>query len=499
MAIARVLERIARSKSVLFQLLKPNSLLQMSSVVTVSNEFNIEKIFAVREVSAAVLNISGRQRMLSQRSALFALRLTLATSTQNRESLQKKLCETLDLMERSHESLINGDLTLNLSGALSPAISKIYYEAPYQLNSRVRDFLEAGRKLARIPADALNCNNPYLQHLLHTSEGDLLEALDAAVLQYQKEKEQQEKAIDLYQAKLYKDTCTAMAVAQARSQALSDTITKLQQTQIQLIQAEKLSGLGQLVAGVAHEINNPLGFISGNIQYAKMYVSDLIEVLELYQHHYPDPHPEIKDFSQSVELDYTLVDLPKLLDTMNLGVERIKEVVLSLRNFSRLDEVKPSLIDLHECIESTMTILRYRFKSDAPSSPINIVKEYTALPKIDCYPGQINQVLINLVGNAIDALEGVSENPTIVIRTKPMATDPGWVEIQIEDNGSGVSEELQQNLFKPFFTTKSVGKGTGLGLSISHQIIVERHGGNLIYRSRPGGGSEFTIQLPLRQ
>jgi PAS domain S-box-containing protein len=308
----------------------------------------------------------------------------------------------------------------------------------------------------------------------------------------------------------------AEARERAKSKELEQTLQELRQTQAQLIQSEKMSSLGQLVAGIAHEINNPISFIYGNVDYASAYIQNLLHLIKCYQQHYPNPPAVIKSEMEAAEFEFLLDDLPNLLNSMKLGAERICEIVQSLRNFSRLDEAEIKAVNLHEGIDSTLLILQHRLKAQGKHTEIQVLKEYADLPRIECYPGQLNQVFMNLLSNAIDALEenrvkSNSERPTdlpyIWIRTELKeddslyGTDRGrsWVLIRIADNGSGMSEAVHRRLFDPFFTTKPVGKGTGLGLSISYRIVVEKHKGHLLVNSQLGQGTEFIIELPLRQ
>lgn len=295
-------------------------------------------------------------------------------------------------------------------------------------------------------------------------------------------------------------------------------LQKLHSYQTQLIQKEKMSSLGQLVAGVAHEINNPINFVYGNIAYANQYTQDIMELLQLYEQKYPKLVPEILEKTQTMDLDFVKNDLPKLLESMKLGAERIRNLVLSLRNFSRLDEAEMKSVKLHEGIDNTLLILQNRLKATPGRSEIRLVKKYGHLPKVECYSGQLNQVFMNLIANAIDALEESrlpnsqvsAAPPTITISTdlKEVSNDKNNAKpsslithavITITDNGSGMTQAVRRHLFDPFFTTKSVGKGTGLGLSISYQIVVEKHNGCIEFTSAPGQGTEFTILIPIRQ
>lgn len=304
-----------------------------------------------------------------------------------------------------------------------------------------------------------------------------------------------------------------------KNQCLSDALEQLQQAQTQLIQTEKMSSLGQMVAGIAHEINNPINFIYGNLTHADGYCSDLLGLVDCYQQHYPEPVAAIADEMAAIEFDFLKDDLHKLLQSMKVGADRIRQIVLSLRNFSRLDEAEMKPVDIHEGIDSTLLILHHRIKGNDNHSAIQIVKEYGSLPKITCFASQLNQVFMNILSNALDALElksrklpGVKHKaeavaslptafpfasdctaPTIRIRT---AMKDDTVHIWIADNGSGIPEKAQSHLFDPFFTTKEIGKGTGLGLSISYSIVVDKHGGQLSVVSEPGQGTEFAIAIP---
>ncbi len=288
-----------------------------------------------------------------------------------------------------------------------------------------------------------------------------------------------------------------------KAAALEQALEELKRNKSQLIQSEKMSSLGQLVAGVAHEINNPVNFIYGNIEHANTYTQDLLKLLRLYQQHYPDPHPEIQDEAEAVEIDFVIEDLPKLLASMKVGAERIQKIVLSLRNFSRMDEAEMKDVNIHEGIDNTLMILQNRIKVKPNFPGIQIIKNYTDLPLVECFPGQLNQVFMNILSNAIDALEektnlsGNAETPTIWIDTK--LSHKGRVLIKIADNGTGIPEQVQKRLFDPFFTTKPVGSGTGLGLSISYQIVTEKHRGQLQCNSWLGERTEFTIEIPLKQ
>ncbi|MDX2096510.1 MAG: ATP-binding protein [Leptolyngbyaceae cyanobacterium bins.59] len=297
------------------------------------------------------------------------------------------------------------------------------------------------------------------------------------------------------------------------TQTLNELIQRVRQllleqkaAELQLIQNEKMSSLGQLVAGVAHEINNPVNFIHGNLDHAQEYSEDLVRLITLYERYYSNPPLEIQDERDRIDLDFLVGDLAKLLQSMKTGTDRIRNIVLSLRNFSRLDESSFKSVDIQEGIESTILLLQHRLKATPERPAIKLVRDYQPLPMVECYPGQLNQVFMNLISNAIDALEEHHQkssfdarltNPMqIQIQTEQLNTE--WVAIRIADSGPGIPSEIRDQLFNAFFTTKPMGKGTGLGLSISQQIIVEKHKGRLFDSSNPEQGAEFTIELPIQ-
>ncbi|AFZ12078.1 multi-sensor signal transduction histidine kinase [Crinalium epipsammum PCC 9333] len=344
-------------------------------------------------------------------------------------------------------------------------------------------------------------------------------------------------AIALQQSELYQQVQTELTERKQAEAALRQSennlkeqamqlrlaLNDLQSAQSQLIQSEKMSSLGQLVAGVAHEINNPVNFISGNINHASQYIQDLLNLVQLYQKNYPNPAEEIQEETEAIDLEFLVEDLPKMLDSMRIGTSRIREIVLSLRNFSRHDEAEKKPVDIHEGIDNTLLILQHRLKPNSNNPGVQVIKNYSDLPQVDCYAGQLNQVFMNIISNAIDALEEQPSPRIITISTElVIKSELGvWscelsnnlsnnllahnyinekskgVLIRISDNGSGIPEAVQKKIFDPFFTTKSVGKGTGMGLSISYQVVVDRHGGQLTCLSTPGVGTEFLIAIPL--
>ncbi|MBF2068054.1 MAG: PAS domain-containing sensor histidine kinase [Calothrix sp. C42_A2020_038] len=298
------------------------------------------------------------------------------------------------------------------------------------------------------------------------------------------------------------------AETQLRQQTrqLEETLQELQRTHSQLVQQEKMSSLGQLVAGVAHEINNPVNFIHGNLAYVEQYTQNLLDFIQ-YQQNFPDDVAGIQAQAEELELEFLQEDLSKILRSMKIGTQRIREIVLSLRNFSRMDEAEFKAVDIHEGIDSTLLILQHRLKATTQRPEIQVVKDYSVLPLVECYAGQLNQVFMNILANAIDALEEadikrLSEN----IKSEPhqisistSVIDTKWVEITITDNGLGMPDNIRKRIFDPFFTTKPVGKGTGMGMSISYQIITDKHNGNIECFSTSGVGTKFIIQIPIQQ
>ncbi|MEQ8385719.1 MAG: ATP-binding protein [Coleofasciculus sp. A1-SPW-01] len=303
--------------------------------------------------------------------------------------------------------------------------------------------------------------------------------------------------------------------ARQQAQQLEEALEKLKQTQSQLIQSEKMSSVGQLLAGIAHEINNPVNFIYGNLVHTREYVNSVLQVLALYQKHCPVEIPEIEAVIEEEDIEFIVEDLPKMVSSMQIGANRIRDIVLSLRNFSRLDEQQMQSVDIHQGLDSTLLILHNRLKAKAERPEIQVIKNYGDLPPVMCYGSQLNQVFMNLIANAIDAFDNQPEPRQITISTAVQsgeywqkqgilsecdrASQTPWAVITIADNGPGMPKATQDHLFDPFFTTKPTGKGTGLGLSIAHNIIVEKHQGQIRCISQEGKGTQFIVAIPLVQ
>jgi signal transduction histidine kinase len=286
--------------------------------------------------------------------------------------------------------------------------------------------------------------------------------------------------------------------------SLKQTLEELKQAQSQIIQSEKMSSLGRMVAGIAHEINNPVHVVQGNLFHINLYVQHLLDLLHLYKKKCSCSISEIEKKSKDIDLDFILEDLPQVFKSMEIAGQRITDIVQSLKRFSHLDQSEKKLVDLHNGLDDTLFLLKNRLKSYDARQEIQVIKEYNLLPEIECYPGLLNQVFMNILDNAISALrlqeaQMTSRDdlfcPQIVIQS---SINEGWVIVCIKDNGPGVTSDIQSKLFDPFFTTKPIGEGTGLGLSVSYQIIVEKHQGHLTCHSIPGEGTEFIIKIPIR-
>lgn len=484
-----------------FQWLKNLLYLHLLPIVTLNTCCKQDKMITTQEINLAIIKISGRQMMLCQRSALMALKLVGTTQKLAQDQLIEELLAAVDLMEASHLGLINGNPKMKLPGQPSEAVLAIYFNAPLYLDCQIQEYIAQVRALAwqaRSSSSQLTLENPHLQAILQTETG-LNKALEVLVNQYQKESEAVVESLEKQQVEINYKSCASAAAAYVYAQQREQTLQDLRGMQTQLIQTEKLASIGQMVAGVAHEINNPVSFIYGNLRYASDYVRDLLDLLNLYQQYYKEPIPVVQTKIKEIDLAFLLQDLPKVLHSMEVGADRVRQIVVSLRNFSRHDQIFIQSVDLHEGIDSTLLILQSRLKVRCNRPAIEVIKEYGNLPTFECCPGQLNQVFMNLLSNAIDAINDLAEHQGyITIRTSVNADYSGII-IQIADNGSGMTPETRSQLFTPFFTTKPLGKGTGLGLSISRQIIVETHGGSLECESKLGRGTEFKIEIPLQQ
>jgi signal transduction histidine kinase len=309
-------------------------------------------------------------------------------------------------------------------------------------------------------------------------------------------------SLQIAQIELYAQAEAARQEAQQQAQQLQITLHQLQKSQAQMVQSEKMSALGNLVAGVAHEINNPIGFLNGSLHHLQGYMKDLLGHLALYQQHYPNPATAIQENTEEIDLEYVSEDLPKILNSMQGATDRIKGISVSLRTFSRADTDRTVQANLHEGLDSTLLILKYRIKANEHRPEIKVVQEYAQLPLVECFPGQLNQVFMNILANAIDIFDEMAQtqsfemiqSQTITIRT---AIVHQHIHISIADNAGGMSEAVKAKIFDHLFTTKDVGKGTGLGLAIAKQIIVETHGGHLRVDSELGRGTVFTIEIPI--
>ena len=362
----------------------------------------------------------------------------------------------------------------------------------------------------RLKANSITQDVPIIFMTALSDTTDKVKGLEIGAVDYITKPFQQEEVIARLKLhlKLSHLTHTLEEKVKERTLELSKSLEELQTTQLQLIQSEKMSTLGQLVAGIGHEINNPINSILANVFHLEEYTHDILRLLKLYQQKFTDTDPEIDNFLKKVDLEFVSEDLPSLIKSMQHGATRLEGISLSLRTFARSDISSKVEFQVHEGINSTLMLLQHRLKANKNRPEIQIIKEYADLPLISCYPGQINQVFMNLIANAIDAFEELNANrsyqeiatdPNIITVSTAVDIDKNIVQICIKDNGSGVKPQIQDRIFEQTFTTKAVGKGTGLGLAISHQIIVEKHNGKIEYNSTPGQGTEFIITLPINE
>ncbi|MGI0495152.1 response regulator [Alkalinema pantanalense CENA528] len=360
----------------------------------------------------------------------------------------------------------------------------------------------------RLKANPLTQDTPIIFMTALSETMDKVRGLELGAVDYITKPFQQEEVIARLKLHLQISqlTHTLEQRVQERTAELSQSLSQLQQAQIQLVQSEKMSMLGQLVAGIGHEINNPIGFIRGNITPMQDYIQDLFDLIHLYQEKFPNPGAEILDMVEMIDIDYLAEDLPKIMRSMEQGVDRLQEISLSLRTFARADIASKVEFVLAEGIDSTIMLLRHRLKANEKRPEIVIVKEFDKVPPISCYPGQLNQVFMNIIANAIDAFDELNQSrsykeieacPNVITITITLDGSKENVVVRIKDNGAGIPSEVKDQIFDPSFTTKAVGKGTGLGLAISHQIIVDKHSGQLQCQTMPNEGTEFIITLPL--
>lgn len=393
------------------------------------------------------------------------------------------------------------------------ALEQVSYKPPHLILLDVMmpgiDGFETCQKLKENP---LSADIPIIFMTALSDAVDKVNGLSLGAVDYITKPFQQEEVLARVNVHLqlrHLNQTLQQSEAQLRQQAehLRATLNELKRTQNQLVQSEKMSALGQLVAGVAHEINNPVTFIYSNLSHADKYTQDLVRVVDAYQKLYPEANPDLEELIEEVDLAYLIDDLPQLLTSMRVGAQRIRDIVRSLRNFSRLDESEFKAVNLHDGIESTLMILQNRLKAKPGSPAIEIVRCYGNLPLVECYAGQINQVLMNILSNAVDALEerDARRSPSELdaaasrITITTAVVNQQSVQVVIADNGVGIPPQLQSHIFDPFFTTKSIGKGTGLGMSISYKIITDKHQGKLTCTSESGLGTSFTIEIPIRQ
>ncbi|MEG4580979.1 response regulator [Microcoleus sp. MON1_C5] len=404
--------------------------------------------------------------------------------------------------------VINGEMALKAARSTPPDLILLDITMPQMNGYEVCEHLKADRKTSSVPVIFLSALDQVLDKVKAFAVGGVDYITKPFHLEEVLARVENQLTIQRLQKKLHEQNARLQeseAKEREKSHQLELALQQLQHTQAQLIQTEKMSSLGNVVAGVAHEINNPISFIKGNLSPVTEYTQDLLRLVQLYAEDFPNPTAAIQEQLEAMDLTFLRNDFPKLIASMRIGADRIGEIVQSLRNFSRLDESELKAVDIHEGLESTLMILQHRLQDEADQTIVKVVKEYEALPKIECYAGQMNQVFMNVLTNAIDALQSQksyakeagdsSQIPTITICTKLLSEVQ--VGIYITDNGPGITEEVQQRIFEPFFTTKEVGKGKGLGLSISYAIVVDEHGGQLRCLSVPAQGATLAIEIPI--
>ena len=464
------------------QLAKRESLLNcIASQIRASLDFNmvvetaVDKLYQLLELERCVFRLYVPEAIPPVAEVIAEAKHPELPSLNGSQVSVAEITPLIAKITRKEVTRIEDTLTLQ-----NPVERQFFLET---LNYRAVVFVPVHTQSGKI--GAICCSHSRKTRHWSDSEVDLLERVADKL------------AIALTQAELYAQTRSIAESEAQKAIELTAALQQLQQTQAQLIQQEKMSSLGQLVAGVAHEINNPVSFIYGNINPAKDYIDDVLELIQLYQQSYPNSTPLIQAKLQQLDWEFIQRDFPKLLDSIKIGADRIRKIVQSLRNFSRLDEAEMKAVDLHEGIDNTLLILEKRLQANPNRPAIQVVKDYGDLPLVECYAGEINQVFMNLLINAIDALDvDLLKPPRIYILTQRV--DDETVAIHVQDNGIGIPAKLKSRVFEPFFTTKPVGKGTGLGLSISYKIV-EKHGGTINYCSQLGKGTEFVVKLPRSQ
>jgi signal transduction histidine kinase len=409
--------------------------------------------------------------------------------------------------------VINGQLALRVALLAPPDLILLDINMPQMNGYEVCEKLKADPRTQDVPVIFLSALDDVSDKVKAFSVG----GVDYITKPFQAEEVLARVKNQLSLRSLQKQLSEQNALLQQEILVRQQAEEALKRTQAQLIQTEKMSSLGQLVAGIAHEINNPVGFIYSNLIPARGYLQDLIRLLELYQQTYPHPTPEIQQIASELDLDFLLEDWQKLMDSMQVGVDRIQGIVRSLQIFSKQNEADKKAVDIHQCIDCTLLILQHRLKAVEQAGEIKVIKDYGQLPKIICYPSQLNQVFMNLLNNAIDALESQPEPRVITISTSvetrqleiqnssilnqhslhSLPSNSQFAGIRIVDNGPGMPENVQKKIFDPFFTTKPVGSGTGLGLSTSYQIVVEKHHGQISCISTVGQGTELIVEIPV--
>jgi two-component system, NtrC family, sensor kinase len=450
-----------------------------------SPQFSALQLDKERALDAVVINISGRQRMISQRISLLVMQLAMHPEVGERGLIYQKLQDSLDCLLGNHEGLLYGDIEANLPGNPSQTILSMHFEAPTQLDRKLRRYVERVRGFMAL--EHLTLETPNLWKLVTEDVEDLVCAIDTVVSQYQFENESRQEVM----LEQLLDLCHRNA---QQTVVLEQALADLKQLQSQLIQTERISGLGQIAAGIAHEINNPANFIFANLHHAQDYTDQLLNLIALYDQ--GADACQIEAFQSEIDLPFIQADFPRLIESMETGASRIQKIVADLRTFARLDESEFKTIHLPEAIDSVVLMINHRlmFQRNGAVQSIGLVKDYDEqIPLLYCYAGQLNQVLFHLLNNAIDALlSELPSQPQIWITTR--LKNPQTLEITVADNGPGVPEVLQQQIFDPFFTTKPIGQGTGLGLSLSHQLMQSQGG---LIRYQPGEGATFVVELPI--